>query len=393
MKYKHAKMLADGYLHFSCPSTWIEMAKEGNVGQGDPLEGACLYQPLLETIPQEFVDSWCDIYGMEPIADHPGYYRYKGVTDLPTSCFYMLKDSDATTFDDGSCRWNIAQDYFSDFSDHKPIHQVIKMSYEERPVMVVIINTPEFIQSLTDTIRKEGFQWGRDCWAGEVFYKDFTKPFANDKPHPYELFLKHDRYQRQSEGRYILSPRAAELLNDDGNLYIGSQRDNINIQGIPSSDFVVEEKDGLPYFSFQTDAAYTIRDMKLEELFNALPDILDKPLYRDDICYIDGLPSFWMLKGLLKDKYNITIEHDAEGNANLAFNGDSRETIHANETRDQYHYCGFDVCGSRPEYCQVDYNLYINRPSPAERLEAIEEYKRLNDPQLYEGEPNVAPLA
>ena len=63
------------------------------------------------------------------------------------------------------------------------------------------------------------------------------------------------------------------------------------------------------------------------------------------------------------------FDHNEIGKKILTFHGDTQEQINANEVRDQYHYCDFQSYNS--------YHLTTHRPSPDERLEAIEEYKRL----------------
>lgn len=97
-----------------------------------------------------------------------------------------------------------------------PLKKLKKLPEDEKPVIIVIENYPEFKQRLTRKLLEIGLHKDEIIEA-EVHYCDFNKygefgywDFCQNSP--MELAIKNIRFQNQSEGRFIINTDNQHIL-------------------------------------------------------------------------------------------------------------------------------------------------------------------------------------
>lgn len=134
---RFAEMLFyDGILHFGYPSKWIEEGRNGNVGQGDELEG--VYSN--EITPENF-DKREDVD--EPTIEGVKYLRSRRIVNWPCYCLYSISEQTEPIGRVGDyVEYDMSDAYAQDFSGEETWENRFKTEFPDRKAMVVIHQRP-----------------------------------------------------------------------------------------------------------------------------------------------------------------------------------------------------------------------------------------------------------
>lgn len=111
---------------------------------------------------------------------------------------------------------SIPYSYFRDFADNMSPEEVQKLPEDERPVLIVIEDYPEFKQRLVHKLIEIGLL-DREIIETKVSYFDFDQYgefgwWDFGQKSPMELAVKHIRFKDQNEGRFIINTDNQRIL-------------------------------------------------------------------------------------------------------------------------------------------------------------------------------------
>lgn len=211
----------NGQIKFSTPESWVKYEEEYGDGRGDRLEGTIATFNIWDienSLPiLKKYSHYTDLFSV-PIGNRI-YLKRKRDMQLPCFCLYYLKNSmfpcpEKTGIQE--LKTSIPYSYFRDFADNLSPEEVKKLPEDEKPVIIVIENYPEFKQRLTRKLLEIGLHKDEIIEA-EVHYCDFNKygefgywDFCQNSP--MELAIKNIRFQNQSEGRFIINTDNQHIL-------------------------------------------------------------------------------------------------------------------------------------------------------------------------------------
>ncbi len=280
-KRKYAESLRKGNVYFGTPRTWIQMEKDGNIGQGDILEGtffsslmddkSSVVQKLKESSEYEYVCKNGYIF-----------FRRKKILDLHCLCLYGLHDNSFRKIidDKGKAHYqsNITKQYFSDFSDYRTRDEYDKAEKDEQPVVVFVYNPHEFFRRIRSTLMALGVK-EEEIIISPVEYLDRYKPSFTNAQYPNELLLKDKSFINQSEIRIVINSNSTEYIDymrkNNNTIQVGPLDDITNIYDYYFNDLSVERygNTGL-MFSLPQAVTHSIYSMTFFELEDLLINIL-----------------------------------------------------------------------------------------------------------------------
>ena len=161
------KLFYDGILHFGYPYVWIEKAKEGNVGQGDLLEGVYTNEITFKNV----------ISRMYPrlVRDKETgtkYLRSKRILNWPCYCLYSVSDQTEPVGREGDyVEYDMSEAYAQDFSGEETWENRFKTGFPDRKAMVVIHRPQVFLDKVKRRFADFRLEEGRDYYMGCVQYR------------------------------------------------------------------------------------------------------------------------------------------------------------------------------------------------------------------------------
>lgn len=220
-EYKWMKKIQEGEISFSCPGSYIDIAKRtGNNEQGDIDEGVFARLKKGDSRIREAAERLKD--DLEIISD--GEYvklKRKSTYFVPTFCFYSyrVKDSLSTNIQKSGVQQiqhKFDDKMFSEFSSD-PIRNVL--STESYPATLIIQVEP-FKYLLGGELLKQGI----DHQIKHINYTEFEKDefYIEPTERREELFYKFPKYSYQKEARVCLHRNLQNNLYDRFNLNIGT---------------------------------------------------------------------------------------------------------------------------------------------------------------------------
>lgn len=260
-----------GQIHFSKPSNWALIGKNGDCVRGDPLE-ACFAASIDrdEQLKAHRLDT--------ETFTHNGLIRYRSrrASEMAAFCAYGLMSSDfdnnrTDLLGDQSMYAVIARRFFNEFDEG-----AILSEENEEPnaqAAVLIFNIAEFFNRLDQAIQR-AFHGDVVMRCSPVAYIDVAVPYRLNTPFPDELFFKDKNYSYQHEMRIVIDADNASINNffdkHNGNIEIGPMDDIACLEeGYYYQDFYAELKDGALYYPLSepvTKDLGTTAEMSLREL-------------------------------------------------------------------------------------------------------------------------------
>lgn len=218
-EYQYMKQLMQGTISFSCPGSYIEIAKSsGNEDQGDLYEGVFARLKKGDTK----IDEMQKLLGDDlEILDDNTHVMLRRMSSylIPTFCFYSLKASDITAKEITNVGWQyVRHDFdktmYTGFGNY-PIRNVL--SNHKRPIMLYIPAAP-FENSLNESLKPQGMT----PVIRHVNYTEFVKDefFIQPTDRRDELFYKFPQYQQQQETRICLINMSLDKISDRKNVQI-----------------------------------------------------------------------------------------------------------------------------------------------------------------------------
>ena len=280
-KRKYAEQFQKGEIFFGAPRNWVQMELDGNIGQGDILEGT--FFSAIENDKSSFVRSMKDSDSFEYFNKNGFvFFRRKGILDLRCLCLYGLHDNsfNKTIDENGQAHYQsrITKRYFSDFTDYKTREEYDKAEKAEQPVVVFVYNPHEFFNRIQTALMELGVK-EEEIIISPVEYLNRYEPMTTNIPYPGELLLKDKSFEKQSEVRIIInsnSPQYISYMQRNNNiLSIGSLADITQIYDYYFNDLSLERmgNTGL-MFSLPQSKTFSIYDMSFFELEDLLHNIL-----------------------------------------------------------------------------------------------------------------------
>ncbi|MBP5505210.1 MAG: hypothetical protein J6X89_03815 [Bacteroidales bacterium] len=216
---RYAEMLFyEGVLHFGYPSKWIEEGRNGNVGQGDELEGVYSNEITPENFDKrENVDDQT-IEGVK-------YLRSRSIVNWPCYCLYSISDQTKPIGREGDyAEYDMSEAYAQDFSGEETWENRFKTDLPDRKAMVVIHRPRVFLDKVKRRFADFKLEEGRDYYMGCVQYRKEGEWFIY-KEVTSELFHKAARFEKQQEFRIALnsdSLKVKEMLKGGQDVDLGS---------------------------------------------------------------------------------------------------------------------------------------------------------------------------
>ena len=224
-KKKYAKaFLEKGQIKFSTPQSWVEYGKKYGDGRGDCLEGtiACFnnldFENKISILKKyEFYNNKNNLIKMK--CGNRIYIKIKREMQLPCFCLYYLKtemfNCPAKT-GVHKLKTSIPGSYFRAFADNISREKAEMLPEEERPVLLVINNYPEFKNRLINKLISMGVN-SNEIIETLVTYYDFDQYgemgwIDLDIESPLELVFKHIKFKDQNEGRIIINTKNEKTL-------------------------------------------------------------------------------------------------------------------------------------------------------------------------------------
>lgn len=165
---RYAEMLFyDGVLHFGYPSEWIKKAEEGNVGQGDLLEGVCTNENKF----WNFFQRWFPrlVHDKETGTK---YLRSRSIVNWPCYCLYSISEQTEPVGREGDCvAYDMSEAYAQDFSGEETWENRFKTGFPDRKAMVVIHRPQVFLDKVKRHFADFRLEEGRDYYMGCVQYR------------------------------------------------------------------------------------------------------------------------------------------------------------------------------------------------------------------------------
>ena len=202
---RYAEMLFyEGVLHFGYPSKWIEEGKNGNIGQGDELEGVYSNEITPENFgKREDVD--------DPTIEGLRYLRSRSIVNWPCYCLYSISEQTEPIGRVGDyVEYDMSEAYAQDFSGEETWENRFKTDLPDRKAMVVIHRPRVFLDKVKRRFADFKLEEGRDYYMGCVQYRKEGEWFIY-KEVPSELFHKAARFEPQQEFRIALNPESLKV--------------------------------------------------------------------------------------------------------------------------------------------------------------------------------------
>ena len=155
---KYAELFVKGKIFFNQPKNWIQIAKNGNKGQGDTLEGTFL--SAKENDNSNFIENLKKDRNLTHFYENGFiYFRRKKIEELYSICFYGLKDNSFTQKnieEDGKAHYisMVENSYFTDFSSNITESDYESMEDSEKPVVMFINNPHKFFERVKNALKK-----------------------------------------------------------------------------------------------------------------------------------------------------------------------------------------------------------------------------------------------
>ncbi len=217
---KWMKALKDGKVSFSCPGSYINIAKDtGNNEQGDLYEG--VFARLKKTDPR-IEQCRGKLEGDLEILPDGDFVllRRKSTYSIPTFCFYSFRGHDllqnVTRPGLQQVRHDFDERMYAGFSSNVNMHP------DDTPATLIIQAKP-FHEQVIQAIRREGF-------GAEISHINYTL-FENEEfyieptDQRRELFYKFPKYSYQREARILLHGLKINNFNERYTLNIGPLSD------------------------------------------------------------------------------------------------------------------------------------------------------------------------
>ena len=332
----------DGILHFGYPREWIKKAEEGNVGQGDLLEGVCTNENKF----WNFFRRWFPrlVHDKETGTK---YLRSWSIVNWPCYCLYSISEQTEPVGREGdSVEYDMSEAYAQDFSGEETWENRFKTGFPDRKAMVVIHRPQVFLDKVKRRFADFKLEEGRDYYMGCVQYRKEGEKFTY-KDVPWELFHKDARFEKQQEYRIALNPssgKVKELLKGGQDVALGISLEDC---AMLKSHFYK----GARILVKGDEVRLEIRDWS--NMSGPLHEIELVPLLQvfgipmmNSTCILDGKEVdthqlFNELDQVLKTKYRILFFSDlffSGGGLRISYSWENEETIKENEVKDSYYY-------------------------------------------------------
>lgn len=230
-KMRYARTFLNcGQIKFSTPSSWVEYEEKYGDGRGDRLEGTMAtfniwdFENSLPILRK--YSHYTDLLKIQN--GNRIYLKRRRDMHLPCFCLYYLKNSMFICPKEPGIqklKTSIPYSYFRDLADNMSPEEVQKLPEDERPVLIVIEDYPEFKRRLVHKLIEIGLL-DREIIETKVSYFDFDQYgefgwWDFGQKSPMELAVKHIRFKDQNEGRFIINTdnqRILQLLVNKGRL-------------------------------------------------------------------------------------------------------------------------------------------------------------------------------
>lgn len=220
MGYARA-FLKYGQIKFSTPESWVKYEEEHGDGRGDRFEGTIAtfniwdFEHALPILIK--YSRYTDLLRVQ--VGNRIYLKRKRDMQLPCFCLYYLKNSMFVCPEKAGIqklKTSIPYSYFRDFADNMSPEEVKKLPEDERPVLIVIENYPDFKQRLIRKLMEIGLL-RHEIIETRIDYYDFDEYGESGwwdfgQKSPMELAIKHIRFKEQNEGRFIINTGNQEVL-------------------------------------------------------------------------------------------------------------------------------------------------------------------------------------
>ena len=221
-KMRYARTFLNcGQIKFSTPSSWVEYEEKYGDGRGDRLEGTMAtfniwdFENSLPILRK--YSHYTDLLKIQN--GNRIYLKRRRDMHLPCFCLYYLKNSMFICPKEPGIqklKTSIPYSYFRDLADNMSPEEVQKLPEDERPVLIVIEDYPEFKRRLVHKLIEIGLL-DREIIETKVSYFDFDQYgefgwWDFGQKSPMELAVKHIRFKDQNEGRFIINTDNQRIL-------------------------------------------------------------------------------------------------------------------------------------------------------------------------------------
>lgn len=179
-KMRYARTFLNcGQIKFSTPSSWVEYEEKYGDGRGDRLEGTMAtfniwnFENSLPILRK--YSHYTDLLKIQN--GNRIYLKRRRDMHLPCFCLYYLKNSMFICPKEPGIqklKTSIPYSYFRDFADNMSPEEVQKLPEDERPVLIVIEDYPEFKRRLVHKLIEIGLL-DREIIETKVSYFDFDQ--------------------------------------------------------------------------------------------------------------------------------------------------------------------------------------------------------------------------
>lgn len=242
-----------GCIKFGLPQKWVDDGKKYGPGRGDVFEGTFATCNIFDI---ENTLKLCSVYKIPnsdttcEVISNRVYFKRKQSLNLPVFCLYGIRyDIFDITERTGwqTVKGTIPAEYFISFSNIAEGKN--ELPIEHQPSVVVIRDLDEFKRRLFSKLRSIGVA-DDEIIASVILYYDFNCFGPNgwieiNKEPPLELTVKDKSFEKQSEIRFIINSKNAEIMEylRNNTIDIGSLEDIAqNIDGYFKQGIDIEMK-------------------------------------------------------------------------------------------------------------------------------------------------------
>ncbi len=217
-----------GRIKFNTPQSWVDYAKKHGEGRGDYYEGTLAFCNMYDITRLCELNCKYNSHNILSIHTRPlerNIYKERLLfkdersMKLPCYCLYVLKVnafSAPSGIGEQMLTTNIDGSYFRDFVDNQTVEQVKREPKDKQPALIVINDFGSFRSRLIKKLKSIGVS-ENDILVQYVAYFDFEKYgdtgwYDFQQPYPKELFIKSKRFEKQSEGRIVISTKDPKVL-------------------------------------------------------------------------------------------------------------------------------------------------------------------------------------
>lgn len=316
-KRKYAESFVKGKIFFNQPKNWIQIAKDGNKGQGDVLEGTFL--SAKENDNANFINKLKKDSNLTHFYENGFvYFRRKKIEELYSICFYGLKDNSFTqkNIEEGGKAHYISRvenSYFTDFSNNITEFDYESIEDNEKTVVMFINNPYKLFERVKDALKKIGLSED-EIIISPVDYVDKKVVSISAIPYPKELLLKDNYYSQQSEIRIIINSsndKFIKYMKDNNNtIDIGNIEDITEIYDYYFQDLLIEKtgKNSI-IFTLPKPMLESFEEMNLERLLNIIVQVSSNAIPQK-MSNNEKEELLKHIKKCIKDKYNIDVEYN-----------------------------------------------------------------------------------